>query len=418
MRSKSTNNKNNNVKTQHKNTTNNKEKTCAKGSTAAKSKQVAATTNVVNTPKKTPKKVVQKKEKAIDHKCPGCRAPIFFVPSLGKWRCEYCNGEYTLEELQKFNNASSLEHNKDVHLSENNEDLYTSYKCKNCGAEIVADNETAATFCVYCGNTAILKSKLSGQFKPDLIIPFKKEKKVAINAFKNLSKGRPFLPDDFNDEKNIEKIRGIYIPFWIYDMIVMGGIEGRGQKVSSWSRGDTRYTKTDYYKIYRDGSIRFNKIPVDGSSRFDNDIMSSIEPFDYKELIPYNHAYLSGFLAERYDIEGDTLVGEAVSRAVESTKTTFLRDATGFSNKSIFTNNLAPHDVKKQYALFPVWMVNVKYKDKYYLFAMNGQTGEFIGNMPIDKNKVFVYGIKMFLGLFLGGLALLFVLFKLGVWFL
>ena len=328
MTSKSTNNKNNNVKTQHKNTTNNKEKTCAKGSTAAKSKQVAATTNVVNTPKKTPKKVVQKKEKAIDHKCPGCRAPIFFVPSLGKWRCEYCNGEYTLEELQKFNNASSLEHNKDVHLSENNEDLYTSYKCKNCGAEIVADNETAATFCVYCGNTAILKSKLSGQFKPDLIIPFKKEKKVAINAFKNLSKGRPFLPDDFNDEKNIEKIRGIYIPFWIYDMIVMGGIEGRGQKVSSWSRGDTRYTKTDYYKIYRDGSIRFNKIPVDGSSRFDNDIMSSIEPFDYKELIPYNHAYLSGFLAERYDIEGDTLVGEAVSRAVESTKTTFLRDAT------------------------------------------------------------------------------------------
>ena len=200
-------------------------------------------------------------------------------------------------------------------------------------------------------------------------------------------------------------------------MTVVGGIEGRGQRVSSWSRGDTRYTKTDYYKIFRDGSIRFNKIPIDGSSRFDNDIMSSIEPFNYAELEPYNHAYLSGFLAERYDIEGDTLVGDAVSRAVESTKVTFLNDASGFSGKSIFTTNLAPSDVRKQYALFPVWMVNVKYKDKYYLFAMNGQTGEFIGNMPIDKKKVWIYGIKMFLGVFVGIIALLFILFKLGVWF-
>lgn len=417
MSNKYTNNKKNtnNGKTQHKNTTNNKGNGHTKGGHEA-NKQTHK--NVATTmPKQTPKKVVQKKEKAIDHKCPGCRAPIFFIPSLGKWQCEYCNGTYSLEELQKYNNASSDEHNNNVHLSDNLEDLYTSYKCKNCGAEIVADNETAATFCVYCGNTAILKSKLSGQFKPDLIIPFKKEKQIAINAFKNLSNGRPFLPDDFNDEKNIEKIRGIYIPFWIYDMTIVGGIEARGQRVSTWSRGDTRYTKTDYYKIYRDGSINFNKIPIDGSSRFDNDIMSSIEPFDYNELVPYNHAYLSGFLAERYDIEGDLLVGDAVSRAIESTKSTFLNDASGYSNKSIFTTKLSSDNIKKQYALFPVWMVNVKYKDKYYLFAMNGQTGEFIGNMPIDKKKVWLYGIKIFLGVFLGIIALLFILFKLGVWF-
>ena len=416
MSNKNTNNKNNtnNNKTQYKNTTNNKGKSHVKSGNAAnkKTNNVAATTTP---PKQTPKKVVQKKEKAIDHKCPGCRAPIFFVPSLGKWQCEYCNGAYTLEELQQFNNASSAEHNHDVHLSENTEELYTSYKCQNCGAEIVADNETAATFCVYCGNTAILKSKLSGQFKPDLIIPFKKEKQIAINAFKNLSNGRPFLPDDFNDPNNIEKIRGIYIPFWIYDMEICGGIEGRGQIVSSWSRGDTRYTKTDYYKIFRDGSIRFKKIPVDGSSRFDNDIMSSIEPFNYEELVPYNHAYLSGFLAERYDIDGDVLIGDAVTRAVESTKATFLSDAMGFSSKTIYTSNLLANDVKKQYALFPVWMVNVKYKDKYYLFAMNGQTGEFIGNMPVDKKKVRIYSIKMFLGVFVGIVALLYILYKLGV---
>lgn len=372
--------------------------------------------NVNKQTKKTPvKKVTPKKEKALDHKCPGCRAPIFFVPKLGKWKCEYCNGEYTLEELQKFNNASSIEHNKDIHLTEESHEIYDSYKCKNCGAEIVADSQTSATFCVYCGNTAILKSKLSGEFKPDLIIPFAKDKDVAIEAFKGLSKGRPFLPKDFNNVENIEKIRGIYIPFWIYDMAITGGVEARGQRVSSWSRGNTHYTKTDYYQLIRHGVGRYKRIPIDGSSRFGDDIMGSIEPFNYDDIVPYNHAYLSGFLAERYDIEGDVLIGNAVTRAVESTKQIFLNDMVGYSNKTLYNNSLRANNIVKQYALFPVWMVNVKYKDKYYLFAMNGQTGKFIGDMPVDTNKVIKWSIIMFLILFIGIIVASFILFKLGV---
>lgn len=364
------------------------------------------------------KKVVKKKEQALDHKCPGCRAPIFFVPSLGQWKCDYCDSSYTLEQLQQYNNASALQHH-DVKLNGDayGEELHEidSYKCHNCGAEIIADNQTSATFCVYCGNTAILKSKLTGEFKPDLIIPFKTEKQKAIDSFKQLAKGRPFLPSDFSKEGNIEKIRGIYIPFWIYDMTIQGGLEARGQISTRWSRGDRVYTKTDYYKIIREGSVEFDKIPIDGSSRFANDIMSSIEPFDYNELQPYNHAYLSGFLAERYDIDGDTLVGDAVTRAVESTKETFLSDSTGYSSKTLYNNTLRAQDVKRQYALFPVWMVNVKYKDKYYLFAMNGQTGEFIGDMPVDKAKVIKWILICFTISFAVIILITWILYTLGV---
>ena len=153
----------------------------------------------------------------------------------------------------------------------------------------------------------------------------------------------------------------------LYDMLIQGGIEARGQIITRWSRGDTRYTRTDYYKMFRNGSIKYNKIPIDGSSRFDNAIMSSIEPFHYKDLVPYNHAFLSGFLAERYDIDGDTLIGNAVNRAVESTKQVFLSDTGNYSNKTIFNSSLLATDVTKKYILLPVWMVNVKYKDKYYL---------------------------------------------------
>ena len=405
-KSTTNNNGSKNNKTNNKNVHSNKNNTKNKTNAASK--------------KNVPKKPTPKNESALDHKCPGCAAPIFFVPSVGKWKCEYCDGAYTLEELQKHNNASSLKHNpSETPVVENTvddavQDLYTSYKCQSCGAEIVADNQTAATFCVYCGNTAILKSKLSGEFKPDMIIPFKTEKQQAIKAFQDLSKGRPFLPADFTSLSNIEKIRGIYIPFWLYDMVVIGGIEGRGQIVTSWSRGDTHYTKTDYYKLYRDGSIKYLKVPIDGSSRFDNDIMSTIEPYDYNELVPYNHAYLSGFLAERFDIDGDTLAGNAIVRCVESTKTVFLSDASGYSTKSIYTSTLRASDIYKHYALLPVWMVNVKYKDKYYLFAMNGQTGEFIGDMPVDTGKVIKWSIITALSVFLAVIIIAYLLFKLG----
>lgn len=235
-------------------------------------------------------------DKALDHKCPSCGAPIHFHPSSGTWKCEYCNSSFTLEEMQKSNNASSEIHNQKQETTEEVDDYneYVSYKCQDCGAEIIADSQTAATFCVYCGNTAILKDKLSGKFAPDYVIPFQKEKEDAEKAFKELAKGRPFVPKDFTDIKHIEKIKGVYIPFWLYDVEVAGSLNCDAKKIMTWTAGDTRFTKTDTYKLYRTGSMHFAKVPVDGSTRFNNDIMNSIEPFDYAGLIKYNHAYLSG----------------------------------------------------------------------------------------------------------------------------
>lgn len=342
----------------------------------------------------------KKKEQALDNKCPGCGAPIHFSPTSGNWKCEYCNSEFSLEEMQKHNNASSELNNSNLKqsISENNDDIsYVTYKCKNCGAEIIADEQTAATFCVYCGSTAILHDKLSGGFTPDLIIPFKIEKDAAIKAFEGLSKGRPFVPKDFNNKNNIEKIKGIYIPFWLYDLQISGSLNFNGQKVKSWSTGNTHYVKTDYYKIFRTGSMNFKRIPVDGSTRFDNATMNSIEPFNYEDLVKYNHAYLSGFFAEKFDVNSDVAIADAINRALESGKQNMLNSAPGYSSKIIFENTLNSNEIKKEYVLLPVWMVNVKYNDKYHLFAMNGQTGEFIGDIPLDKKKVWIWSILLFL---------------------
>ena len=337
-----------------------------------------------------------KEEQSLENRCPACTASISYNPKLGKFKCSYCGGEYTLEEMQSYNDNASTKKNNTKYTNIDPNSYYVIYRCESCGAEIIADEHTSATFCVYCGNTAILRSKLSNKFAPDKIIPFKKEKQEAIDAFKRLSKGRPLMPKGFNNEENIEKIRGIYIPFWLYDLNVSGDIKMDAKTVETWTSGDTHYTKTNIFLLTRGGDMDFSLVPVDGSTRFDNAIMNTIEPFDYSEMVPYNHAYLSGFYAEKYDTEGETIFNEASLRALNTARNVLRDDAKLYASKIIVADNLKSVQKDRQYALLPVWMVNVKYKDKMHIFAMNGQTGEFIGNIPLDKGKTLLYTLLIF----------------------
>lgn len=327
----------------------------------------------------------------IDNQCPNCGARIHFNPKLGKFKCDYCDSVLTEEELNKGKKR------EEVSTTDKEENInFISYNCPDCGAEIIADEQTAATFCIYCGNVAILKNKLSGTFKPDKLIPFKKEKQDAINAFKQISKGRPLTPKTFNDEKNIEKIRGLYVPFWLYEIKTSGTICAEGINRRSWTSGDRRYTKTDYYSLTRGGECTYERIPADASTRFNDEIMNTIEPYDYNDLIDYKHVYLAGFLAEKYDIEKEKMYETAKQRALNSVEELFLSDMGHYDTKTVKSNDLKSELVKTEYALLPVWMVNVKFNGKFYLFAMNGQTGEFIGDIPIDKKKLLIWCLATF----------------------
>ncbi len=355
----------------------------------------------------------KEKEVVLDNKCPTCGANLKFNPTLGSWKCKFCKVNYTLEELKKHNNASNEKNNVKLEDKEElTDENLTIYKCGNCGAEIVADETVAATFCIYCRNTAIMKSKLSGKFAPDKIIPFKIEKDKAIEAFKNISKGRPFVPKNFNNQDNIEKIRGVYVPFWLFNIHTDANIIYDAKKIRTWIVGNTHYTETSSYELLRDGSIDFEKIPVDGSTRFENDIMNSIEPFNYNDLVDYNHAYLSGFLAERYDVDADKAYKDAELRADNSTKDIFMSSAIGYSSVITKDENINTILTLKEYCLLPVWMVNVKYNNKLYIFAMNGQTGEFIGNIPLDKKKVFISSILLFILCILIFILLSYIVYK------
>ncbi len=367
--------------------------------------------------KKAEKKETKKEVKGttLGTRCPSCTASIKFNAKLNKWKCDYCGSEFTLEEMEKEEkNSASKKNNQKEKPEKINLDDYVTYSCESCGAEIIADEQTAATFCVYCGNTAILKNKLSGNFAPTRVIPFRTERSLAEDKFKNLSKGRPLVPNKFTDIKNIEKIRGIYIPFWLYDFKVHGNIMANATRVTSWTSGDTHYTKTDTFQIIREGNMNFYDIPVDASTRFDNDIMNTLEPYNYNDLVPYNHAYLSGFYAEKYDEDEDKALKEAAYRAGQTTKETMLATAVGYTTTHVTSENLDADLLDREYVLLPVWMVNVKYGGKQHTFAMNGQTGEFIGNIPLDKVKTIAYTIITFILTFAIVILVSYILYKAG----
>ena len=330
----------------------------------------------------------------IDHKCPNCDAVLKFNPHGGNWKCEYCRSEFNLDDLNKREEKLKNEE-KEVQKVTNEEGLDV-YTCNNCGASIVVDPNVSTTSCVYCKNTAILKDKLHGEFNPNFVIPFKHTKEDAIAAFKKLGKGKPLMPKAFNIKKNIKEITGIYIPFWLYDFDAAGEIDADCKRITTWRSGNYRYTKTDTYLVTRGGNMNFEKVPVDGSKRFPNDIMNSIEPFDYNDLKDFNYSYLSGFLSEKYDMTSDEVIEEAITRAKNSFVEEMKRDIKGYNTVIPTTNSINLNNTKKQYVLLPVWMLNVKYKDKIHTIAMNGQTGKMVGNIPVDVKKAIFMWILIF----------------------
>ena len=324
----------------------------------------------------------------ISHKCPNCDAVLKFNPSEQNWKCEFCYSVFNKEQISEAEKKNEITKDSKANILSD----YNLYICSSCGAQIIADENTSATSCVYCKNTAILRNKLVGEFKPDKIIPFSKTREDAINVFTKFSKGKPLAPSTFTDKNNIQEMKGIYIPFWLYDYDVHGRLNGNYTKNYIWTSGATQYRKVEIYKVEKEATMSFNKIPVDGSLRFDNFIMNSIEPFDYSALEDFHHSYLSGFLAEKYDVDSNTAQYDALSRSYASATKKLSEDTMLSIENTNHTANLK----KCEYALLPVWLLNIKYNNKIYTFAMNGQTGKMTGKIPVDRKKIIIYSIIIF----------------------
>lgn len=358
------------------------------------------------------------------YKCPQCGAPLTFDADKQTWSCKFCLGSYEVEQLEKLlaqekheDQSSSLENEASETPQEDNtavdEDFNQNarvYSCPDCGAEIVTDATTAATFCVFCHNPTIIQSQLSGAYKPHKVIPFKFDKEKAKEAFKKWCRKKPLVPGLFKSAPSLEKITGVYLPFWLFDCDISGGIHANAQKIRTWRTGNTEYTETQYFEVIRDGNMHFEHVPADGSSKMEDNMMDLLEPYYYDQMVDFSMPYLSGYLAEKYD-QDENAVFPRIDKRVNEDTVSQLRDTIkGYSAVQVDQSNVAFLKKHAHYALLPVWMQKYKYKDKDYLFAMNGQTGKVVGNLPYSMGRAAAWfgGIAaaVFAILFLGGMLL------------
>ena len=319
-----------------------------------------------------------------NYQCPSCTGPLHYSSESGKLECEFCGSSYDVAEIealyaeknQKAEQASAAEQKKEEQKAEQQaeqraadpdgewafegdgwtEEGMKAYNCPSCGAELICDETTAATSCPYCGNPTVVPGQFAGGLKPDYIIPFKLDKKAAVQALKKHYKGKKLLPKAFTAGNHIEEIKGIYVPFWLFD-------------------GDA------------DADV-----PVDGSSKMPDEHMDSIEPFQYEELQPFSMAYLPGYLADKYDVPVKESAPRAEERAKNSAVSAMVADAAiGYETCVPVSEKVEIHRGKVHYALLPVWLLSTKWNNQNFLFAMNGQTGKMVGDLPVSKGKFWAW---------------------------
>ena len=369
-------------------------------------------------------------EKITVYQCPACTGPLKFDGNIGKLKCEYCGSTYTTQEIEALyadKNKSAAAADAEAHKKADEVEAAAAaaakasgtaggsdaasgwgsdaahmraYNCTTCGAELICDETTAATSCPYCGNPSVIPGKFAGVDRPDYVIPFKVDKKQAVNSFKEYYKGRLLLPRSFESDNHIEEIKGVYVPFWMFSGEVAGRAQYEAIKEDRRRAGNEEIIRQEHYDVYREGAMSFSKIPVDASTKMPDDLMDSIEPFNYKEMRPFGMEYMPGYLANKYDVSKQECRKRADDRAVGSFRTALRNSVKNYNSVNVRQQSEKITPEKAEYGMLPVWLLSSNWQGKTYLFAMNGQSGKMIGDLPVSKPKLAAWVVGVFAAVF------------------
>ncbi len=329
-----------------------------------------------------------------EYKCPCCGGAIAFDSTLQKMKCPFCNTEFEMDTLASYDSELQNEQTDDMkwdtdageEWQDGEADGLSSYVCRSCGGEIACDGNTAASSCPFCGNPVVMMGRFSGTLKPNYVIPFKLDKKAAKDALKKHYDGKRLLPKAFKNQNHINEVKGVYVPFWLFDADADVNMRYKATKVRMWDDSKYHYTETSFFAVSRGGNIGFERVPVDGSAKMPDDLMESIEPFDFSEMVDFQTAYLAGFMADKYDVDDKRSVERANERIRQSVEDAFEATVIGYETVTKEAGSIQLQNGKVKYALLPVWVLNTTWNGKNYLFAMNGQTGKMVGDLPLDKS--------------------------------
>lgn len=353
-----------------------------------------------------------------DYQCPSCTGPLHYDSSTGLMKCDYCESTFTVEEIESLyaaeNAAAESAAKHEVASDSWGEDgkNMAAYSCPNCGAELIYDSTVAVASCPYCGNNTVIPAQFKGALKPDYVIPFKLDKEQAMAQLLAHMRKYKLVPKEFTDAHTLEEVKSVYVPYWLFNNTLTGNHAYTGRKIRSWEDRDYRYTETSVYKITRRARETFQNVPVDGSEKMSDTLMQSIEPYDYSALTPFKAAYLAGYPTDRYDVDSSVARENAIERMKKTYSSHVSRTVGGYSGLECSGAAVSADNKKPYYALMPVWLMHATWEGKRYTYAVNGQTGKTVGNLPMSKQSYRKYYF-IYAGIFAAALLAIFWFFRL-----
>ncbi|WP_222937589.1 hypothetical protein [Spartinivicinus ruber] len=353
-----------------------------------------------------------------EFKCQQCGAKLTYKPGSRALVCQYCSFENHIQEsdveIEELDFHEYLRRAAAEDISE--EKLYI--KCDACGAESTTGANVISQACAFCDSQIVSTAHSKKIIKPRSLLPFKITNNIARESYKKWLHGLWFAPNALKKKAKLDvALNGVYVPHWTYDTDTTSDYTGeRGEyyyvsvtKTRTNSEGEREtYTeqerRTRWYSASGRVANQFDDVLVLASHTLPRKYTQALEPWDLKNLEPYQDDYLSGFKAESYQInleQGFELAKDIMDDEIRSN----IKQDIGGDDQRIHSVNTRYSNISFKHILLPVWISAYRYHEKVYRFLVNARTGEVQGERPYSWIKI-TLAILVIVALIIGGYLL------------
>ncbi len=337
-------------------------------------------------------------EQTAIYECPNCGAGLTFDAGKQMFACEFCLSEFTRDQVLAANSDEARREREAEEASYNAQ--MNEYECQSCGAHVVADENTVASTCAYCHNPVVLVGRLSGEMKPQKIIPFHYDRDTAKSGFLGFVRKKWFVPKSFFTPEQVEMIQGIYYPFWVTDLDADSSLDAHGQNIRRWRSGNREYREVTHFNIHRQGTIHFEDLTTAALSDEDKRMLEGILPFPSKALEDFSMPYLSGYTAKKRNLSQNDIKGEIKNRITGYSRQILRNTIRNYDSIQFLNSSCRVLRSHWDYSLLPVWVLTYRANSgRIYTYTMNGYTGKVHGELPVSKLKLGLFAGFLFAAL-------------------
>lgn len=356
----------------------------------------------------------------VNVKCEGCGANVTYKPGTEGLTCEYCQHFMPFEV--KAAETAHEELDLEAYLESATADTETVsmrvVDCTACGASTELGEHQQSSACPFCDTPLVVaQAHTEKLIKARGLLPFHIEKSAASQACKQWLSKLWFAPNALKKQTTqLNKLRGLYLPFWTYDCATVSHYVGqRGDhywETHTVTNADGKTEQRRERKTrwrYVSGSIdhAFDDVLVPATQSLPQQQLDKLEPWDLHNLVDYQDEYLNGYTTETYQIDLKQGYQKAKKKMDEALRQFIERDIGG-DEQRIHSVDTRFYEATFKHILLPVWVTAYRFKQKLYQVIINARTGEVIAERPwsIAKLASLAFAIACIIGLAVWGVSL------------